>query len=128
MMKSPDLTVLSQSSAESETAKSMELMFSSIIPQDEHEEDCLTNTLKHSPDCLSNTETNGDTSTNLQCPSTVCNLSLPVESGDLDSYPFPLGDTLLEYNDDDMGVFTPAYFNPYTGMVTLLLPNPAGDN
>ena len=124
VMTSPDLTVLSQSSAESGTAKSksMELMFSSVIPQDEQEEDCLTSILK--PESPATPGPQGDAVP--RCATPAC--TIPGESDDLGSYPFPMGDTLLEYTDDDVGVFTPAYFNPATGMVTLLLPNAGGDN
>ena len=123
MMTSPDLSLLSQSSTESDSPrKSMELMFSSILPQDDHDADCLTSPLRDSFETLDNTESSPETGSNLLSTSMVCNMSMANDSTDLDSYPFPLGDTLLEYNDDDMGVFTPAYFNPSTGMVTLLLP------
>ena len=97
-------------------------MFSSVIPQDEQEEDCLTSILK--PESPAIPGPHGDAVQ--RCPTPAC--TIPGESDDLGSYPFPMGDTLLEYTDDDVGVFTPAYFNPATGMVTLLLPNAGGDN
>ena len=137
IMKSPDLVGLSQSSTDSESSKSMELMFSSIV-QDDQEPDCLVGTLHDSfeitTDAISSPEVNveaalsSEATGNQNFPSQVATTWMPTDSGDLDSYPFPMGDTLLEYSEDDMGVFAPAYFNPSTGMVTLLLPNAAGDN
>ena len=165
-MKSPDIVVLSQSSSDSSSSKSMEMMFSSIL-QDDREPDYITGTLQDSfeitvdpissPEddlspviCISpeisvsptiNISSEDSSKTKVDVSpaaddyhkSTSSEIAktttwMPTSSGDLGSYPFPMGDTLLEYKEDDMGVFTPAYYNPSTGIMTLLLPDAAGDN
>lgn len=126
--KSPDLNLLSESSSDTGSPKPMELMFSSILPQDDQDTDCLTKTFRDSFEVNAHDDTNPELIGSLHSSNSIGTMLMPTDSGDLDNYPFPLGDTLLEYSEDDMGVFTPAYFNPSTGMVTLLLPNATGDN